>query len=101
MLASPIRRAQQSMLMMAALFFVVTLLSGCLSEKPGEALDGINSLHESASGAYSTAKMGVETVVDTGIMLKEGADAFADDVVSRVKKVKDGVGLVKEGLTSD
>lgn len=88
---------------MTVAFSCTVLLFGCESpgEKSSDVLSTLNELHGSASGALSTVRDGFSTVVETGKMVKDQTEAVVEDVADRVEKVREGVGLVHEGLTGE
>ena len=78
----------------------VLILSGCKNaeERRASVIDALDAITESASGALSTARSGVESAVDAGKTVTDSVKAVKDDVTGRIDKVKRGKELINEGL---
>ena len=79
------------------------LLTGCRNpeERRASVMDTIDTLSETASGAFSTARSGVKGAVDAGTVAVETAKDTAEDISDRAGKIRRGTELIREGLKGE
>lgn len=81
----------------------LVLLSGCevVEERRASIINAVDELSDSASGALSTARSGVESAVDAGTIVVGTVRETAGSITDRVGKIRRGAELIREGVTGE
>ena len=83
-----------------AVLCVFLLLGGCRTpqERRADVVGTIDALTESASGAFSAARIGVRGAVDAGTVVVGTVKDTTTDITDRADKIRRGTELIREGL---
>jgi len=79
------------------------LLCGCRNtqERRADVVGTIDALTESASGAFSAARIGVRGAVDAGTVVVGTVQDTTENLADRADKIHRGTELIREGLTGN